>query len=270
MSDILETILQTKRDEISALKPQRSRLLDEIKTQASLNPPRGFAKALLARVAEQKPAVITEIKKASPSKGLIRVDFDVPAIAQAYQQAGASCLSVLTDIQYFQGSRLYLEQARAACSLPILRKDFVIDPIQIEEARAMGADAILLIVSAFLDSPNHMVELEQCANELALDVLVETHNRDELDLALMLKTPLIGVNNRNLRNFEVDIKHSFELQTALQNIAPNRILISESGIGTRETVEQLQAAGIYCFLVGESLMRQDNIEAAFAELFVST
>ena len=268
MSDILKTILKTKQNEIGQLKPHRSRLLDEIQAQISLSPPRGFINAIAARVAQQKIAVIAEIKKASPSKGVIRSDFDVAQIAQAYQRAGASCLSVLTDVSYFQGSRLYLEQAREACSLPILRKDFVIDPIQIEEARAMGADAILLIVAAFLDCPNLMKELEQYAHELGLDVLVETHNRAELELALQLKTPLIGVNNRNLHTFEVDLNHSFELQSLLQTLDAGRILVSESGIGSREDVGRLLDAGINCFLVGESLMRQSNIEIAFTQLFV--
>jgi len=276
MVDILNQILETKKQELERLKLIRPQLNEAIKRRQSDSPadspdqrrlPREFAQALISRMSQKKIAVIAEIKKASPSKGVIRADFDPPQLARDYQSAGATALSVLTDVLYFQGCADYLKQARAACRLPVLRKDFIIDPLQISEAYAMGADAVLLIVSAFVGRVSLMRDLELYALELGLDVLVETHDEFELEQALSLQTPLIGVNNRNLRHFEVDIQRSFALKAELDRQDPKRFLISESGIAQRETVLRLCDAGIYGFLVGESMMREKEIVRAFSDLF---
>jgi indole-3-glycerol phosphate synthase len=223
---------------------------------------RGFAAALQARVAAGRPAVIAEVKKASPSKGVLREHFVPADIARSYEAGGAACLSVLTDVQFFQGSTAYLQQARAACSLPVLRKDFIIDPYQVVEARAMGADCILLIAACLDDA--HMAELEACALGLGLDVLVEVHDAAELERALRLKTPLVGVNNRNLRNFEVSLDTTLELR---DRVPAGRLLVTESGILGREDVRRMRAAGVHAFLVGEAFMRAPEPGVALQGLF---
>ncbi|ARU30579.1 indole-3-glycerol-phosphate synthase [Sulfuriferula sp. AH1] len=261
MSDILDKILATKQREIAVAQSQIS--LDEIKTRAIAMPaPRDFVGAIRQRVAQQRPAVIAEIKRASPSKGLLRADFQPAEIARTYAQHGAACLSVLTDRDYFQGSAKYLIAARAACELPVLRKDFMIDPYQVYEARAMGADCILLIVAAL--SLTQMQELEAIANELGMAVLVESHSSEELDIALQLDTPLQGINNRNLRTFETSLDTTLQL---LNQIDANRIVITESGIHSRADVERMQAHQVHGFLVGEAFMRADDPGVELARLF---
>lgn len=260
-SDILTTILARKHEEIR----QRSqiRALDSVRARAARqSPPRGFVDAIRRKQAAGQPAVIAEIKRASPSKGLIRKDFDPAAIAKSYQAGGAACLSVLTDVDFFQGSNRYLGEAREACALPALRKDFIIDPYQVHESRMIGADCILLIVAALEDGP--LVEMANLAHELGMDVLVEVHDVDELERALQTDCELIGVNNRNLRTFEVSIDTSLELK---EMVPPDRILVSESGIGNREDVARLRGAGIDTFLVGESFMREPDPGAALQRLF---
>lgn len=261
MSDILEKILSVKREEIAVLKQLRSEedLLAEATARRDV---RGFANALRERIQTQQNAVIAEIKKASPSKGVIREDFNPTEIAMSYAAHGATCLSVLTDQQFFQGSPDYLRQARAACSLPVLRKDFMIDPYQVIHARALGADCILLIVSALSDA--QLEELESVSLSLGMDVLVEVHDRRELERALRLKTSLIGVNNRNLRTFQVDLQNTIEL---LSDIPENRLLITESGIHTREDVLKMNANQVYGFLVGEAFMREKEPGLALKQLF---
>ena len=260
MSDILQRILATKKDEVAAAL---SRLpLSEIKAQAlDAAPTRDFVGALRARIAAGQPAVIAEIKKASPSKGVIRPNFHPADIAASYARGGAACLSVLTDRDYFQGAPEYLQAARAACTLPVLRKDFMVDPYQVYEARAMGADCILLIVAAL--SLTQMQELEAQANELGMAVLVESHDATELAAALQLKTPLMGVNNRNLRSFEVSLQTTLDLLPAIQN----RIAITESGIVAPADVAQLREQGVNAFLVGEAFMRAADPGAELARLF---
>jgi indole-3-glycerol phosphate synthase len=265
MSDILNKILAVKADEVAAAKKHRSfvSLRDEVESntepRAGL---RGFEASLRAKIAAGKAGVITEIKKASPSKGVIRADFRPAEIAASYGANGAACLSVLTDEQFFQGSVAYLQQARGACSLPVLRKDFMIDVYQIYEARAMGADAILLIVSA-LDH-GLMAEMEAVAHELGMDVLVETHDGDELTAALKLKTRLLGVNNRNLRTFEVSLKNTLDL---LDRMPPEKLVITESGILTPADVKTMRDANVHAFLVGEAFMRAPDPGAELARLF---
>jgi indole-3-glycerol phosphate synthase len=260
MSDILERILATKRSEIAAgmqavsLGDMRQRAIDTA-------PPRDFVGALRAKLAAGQPAVIAEIKKASPSKGVIRADFQPSAIAASYAAGGAACLSVLTDRDYFQGSAEYLMQARAACALPVLRKDFMIDPYQVVEARAMGADCILLIVAAL--ELKAMQDLEALATELGMAVLVESHNAAELDLALQLKTPLQGINNRNLRTFEVSLETTLSL---LPKIGNERIVITESGILAPADVARMRGRQVNAFLVGEAFMRADDPGAELARL----
>ena len=265
MSDILNKILAVKADEVAAAKKHRSfaSLRDEVESNTELRAGlRGFEASLRAKINAGKPGVITEIKKASPSKGVIRADFRPAEIAATYEANGSACLSVLTDEQFFQGSVAYLQQARGACSLPVLRKDFMIDIYQIYEARAMGADAILLIVSA-LDH-GLMAEMEAVAHELGMDVLVETHDGDELTAALKLKTRLVGVNNRNLRTFEVSLQNTLGL---LDRMPQDKLVITESGILTPADVKTMRDANVHAFLVGEAFMRAPDPGAELARLF---
>ncbi len=266
MSDILEKILSVKREEVAAANKRRSLQSLRSDAEASRNDAvlgtRGFAKALRDRIACGDAGVIAEVKKASPSKGLLRPDFNPAEIAASYAQHGAACLSVLTDEQFFQGHADYLQQARAACALPALRKDFLVDLYQVYEARNWGADAILLIVAAL--DPGLMAEMEACAHELGMDVLVEVHNGKELDLGLRLKTPLLGINNRNLRTFETSLDTTINF---LGRIPQDRIVITESGIHHREDVAKMRAAGVHAFLVGEAFMRADDPGAELARLF---
>ena len=273
MSDILEKILATKREEIAAR--QVTVPLVEMRAQAeAAPPPRDFVGALRAKLAASRPAVIAEIKKASPSKGVIRPDFRPAEIAMSYERGGAACLSVLTDAQYFQGSASYLIEARAACRLPVLRKDFIIDPYQVYEARTMGADCILLIVAAFASSvligearvfdSARMQALEALAHELGMAVLVESHNAAELDAALTLKTPLQGINNRNLRTFEVSLETTLSL---LPKIDADRMVVTESGILAPADVTRMRSHQVNAFLVGEAFMRADDPGAELARLF---
>jgi indole-3-glycerol phosphate synthase len=261
MSDILKKILATKVEEVAAASAAKS--LAAVRAEAEAQPaPRHFAGALLAKVAAGKPAVIAEIKKASPSKGVLRADFRPAEIAASYEQNGAACLSVLTDRQYFQGAPEYLQAARTACALPVLRKDFLVDPYQVFEARAMGADAILLIVSAL--SLTQMQEFEAIAFGLGMSVLVEVHDGDELDLALQLKTPLIGINNRNLRTFEVSLQNTLDL---LPCIPAGRLVVTESGILAPADVSLMRQHDVHAFLVGEAFMRAEVPGKALAGLF---
>ena len=261
MSDILNKILATKREEIAASKAKLG--LDEVKLLAKNQPnSRNFVGAIRKKIAAGKAAVIAEIKKASPSKGVIRADFKPAEIAKSYEVGGAACLSVLTDVQYFQGSSEYLKQARAACSLPVLRKDFMIDPYQVYEARAMGADCILLIAAA-IDFPK-MRELESIAHSLGMAVLVEVHNGEELDLALQLETPLLGINNRNLRTFDVTLDTTLGL---LARIPAGKIVVTESGIFTVDDVKLMRENNVHTFLVGEAFMRQDDPGAELKKVF---
>ncbi len=262
MADMLETICATKREEVAARKAARS--LDALDALAAeQTPPRGFRSSLDAK-AKTGFGLIAEIKKASPSKGLIREAFDPPAHARAYEAAGAACLSVLTDAPWFQGHEDYLIASRAACSLPVIRKDFMVDPWQVAESRAIGADAILIIVGALDDSA--MAEVEAAAIERGMDVLVEVHDRAELDRALSLKSRLIGVNNRNLKDFTVDFARTYELVGA----APEGCtFVAESGLTSRADLEAMAEHGVRCFLVGESLMRQADVEAATRALLAA-
>ena len=261
MADILDTINATKRDEVAIAKRNRplAALIEEAKVQT---PTRDFVAALRNKIAADKPAVIAEIKKASPSKGVLRENFNPADIARSYEHGGAACLSVLTDRDYFQGSPDYLRSARNACNLPVLRKDFLIDPYQVYEARAMGADCILLIVSSL--SLAQMQEMETIAHQLGMAVLVESHNGEELDRALQLKTPLIGINNRNLRTFDVslDVTLSF-----LPRIPQDKIVITESGILGPADVARMRSHQVNAFLVGEVFMRADDPGAELARLF---
>ena len=280
MSDILQKILAVKREEVAAalaLKP----MADLRAEAAAQSPPRDFAGAIRTIVSSGGTSVIAEIKKASPSKGVIRADFRPGEIAASYASHGAACLSVLTDRQFFQGAPEYLIEARAACSLPVLRKDFIIDAYQVVEARAMGADCILLIVAAFLpgaDTPSprlrgegrgegpvaRMHALETLAHELGMAVLVEVHDAAELDLALQLQTPLIGINNRNLRTFEVSLHTTLDL---LARIPPGRIVVTESGILAPDDVALMRGRGVNAFLVGEAFMRAPDPGLALQTLF---
>jgi indole-3-glycerol phosphate synthase len=260
MSDILDRIIAVKREEIAAAL--RSAPLEALKLDASARDHRDFVGALRAKHAAGHAAVIAEVKKASPSKGVLREHFVPADIARSYAAHGAACLSVLTDEQFFKGSARYLEEARAACDLPVLRKDFIVDPYQILEARAMGADAILLIAAA-LDTPT-MQDLEAYAHSLGLAVLVEVHDRAELAEALTLKTPLLGINNRNLRTFETTIDTTLGM---LDMIPEDRIVVTESGILSRADVERMLAADVRTFLVGEAFMRADEPGEELARMF---
>ena len=261
MSDILEKILATKRSEIAEARTNVP--LAEMRARAeAAAPARDFVGALRTKLAAGKSAVIAEIKKASPSKGVIRPDFRPAEIAASYEAGGAACLSVLTDVEYFQGSAGYLMQARAACALPVLRKDFMIDPYQVYEARAMGADCILLIVAALELAA--MQDLEALAMALGMAVLVESHNAEELDAALQLKTPLQGINNRNLRTFDVSLDTTLGL---LPKIGPERIVVTESGILAPADVAHMRRHQVNAFLVGEAFMRADDPGVELARLF---
>ncbi len=259
--DILKKILATKKEEVERRKQCLSIAnLQEI--AHDIEAPRGFYKALQDRVSRKQPAVIAEIKKASPSKGVIREDFQPVLIARDYAMNGASCLSVLTDKTYFQGTEVYLQKVRQACPLPVLRKDFMIDPYQIFEARALGADCILLIVAALSDA--QMQELGDSARQLTLDVLVEVHDAREMERALELDTPLIGVNNRDLRSFETSLQTTLQLYSQLP---AERLLITESGIHKREDVQLMLDNDIYAFLVGEAFMKAEHPGVKMRELF---
>jgi indole-3-glycerol phosphate synthase len=259
--NILSRIVAVKHDEIAVAKLTRS--LPSLRRDAeSRRDVRDFAGALQNKIAAGRPAVIAEIKQASPSKGLLREPFVPAEIASSYATHGAACLSVLTDVQFFRGATAYLEQARAACTLPVLRKDFMVDNYQLYEARAIGADCILLIAACLVDA--QMAELEATAHALGMAVLVEVHDRAELDRALRLKTPLIGINNRNLRNFEVSLDTTLAL---LPHVPAERLLVTESGILGAADVQRLRAAGIHAFLVGEAFMRAPDPGVALAELF---
>lgn len=261
MSDILNTILARKSQEVAE---RSARLpLAELEARVADAPPvRGFADALQAAIANGDPAVIAEIKKASPSKGVIRADFHPADIAVSYEFGGASCLSVLTDVDFFQGADAYLQQAREACTLPVLRKDFVIDPYQVVEARVLGADCVLLIVAALDD--RQLAGLSDLAMQLGMDVLVEVHDIDELERALQVPVPLVGINNRNLRTFEVSLDTTLSMKDAVPR---DRLLVTESGILGPADVAAMRDAGINAFLVGEAFMRVDEPGEGLRQLF---
>ena len=258
---ILKKILDRKAEEVAERKAllNLAQLEEKIKGRDAC---RGFTAALAQQIARKRPAVIAEIKKASPSKGLIRENFDPAAIAASYAEYGASCLSVLTDVDFFQGSDVYMQEARAACQLPVIRKDFMIDPYQIAESRALGADCVLLIVAA-LDA-EQLKELAACAKHYDLDFLVEVHNRQELELALELNAKLIGINNRDLHTFKVNLNNTFDL---LADIPEQVSVVTESGIASRQDVEDMLEHDVYSFLVGESFMRAANPGKKLSELF---
>jgi indole-3-glycerol phosphate synthase len=265
MSDILNKILAVKADEVAAAKKHRDlySLRREVETDTELRANlRGFEAGLRRAIDAGRAGVIAEVKKASPSKGVLRADFQPAAIAESYARGGASCLSVLTDVQFFQGSSDYLKQVRAACELPVIRKDFMVDLYQVYEARAMGADAILLIVAA-LDH-GLMAELEACAQELGMDVLVEVHDGDELNAALRLNTRLLGINNRNLRTFEVTLDTTLGL---LPTIPAERLVVTESGILAPADVKRMRDANVHAFLVGEAFMRAPDPGTELRRLF---
>lgn len=265
MSDILNKILAVKADEVAAAKKQRSlaSLRSEVEgDRAARGSLRGFEASLRGKIAAGRAAVIAEVKKASPSKGVLRADFMPADIAKSYAGHGAACLSVLTDVQFFQGAPEYLQQARAACEIPVLRKDFMVDLYQVYQARSWGADAILLIVSA-LDH-GLMGELESCAHELGMDVLVEVHDGEELDAALRLKTRLLGINNRNLRTFETTLQTTLGL---LPRIPPEKLVVTESGILNADDVKRMRDADVHAFLVGEAFMRAPDPGVELERLF---
>jgi indole-3-glycerol phosphate synthase len=261
MTDILERIVAVKREEVAAAQARRSEA--SVRADAeSRGDTRGFEQALRRKLAAGQAAVIAEVKKASPSKGVLREHFLPREIAASYERGGAACLSVLTDAPFFQGSADFLEQARAACALPVLRKDFMVSSYQVFEARAMGADCILLIAACLDDA--HMADLEAQAQALGMDVLVEVHDSAELERALRLTTSLVGVNNRNLRSFEVSLDTTLALQ---RHVPQDRLLVTESGILAQADVKRMRAAGVHAFLVGEAFMRADDPGAALAHLF---
>jgi indole-3-glycerol phosphate synthase len=261
LSDVLERIVAVKRAEVAAAK--RKLAPADVEQRARAAPPaRDFAGALRVKMAAGRAAVIAEVKRASPSKGVLRADFDPVSIAQSYEKHGAACMSVLTDKEFFQGSEDHLKAARAACGLPALRKDFMLEPYQVFESRALGADCILLIAAAL--SRETMLELEQAAAALGMAVLVEVHDGDELETALSLKTPLLGINNRNLRNFETKLETTLDL---LPRVPPGRLLVTESGILSPQDVARMRSRGVHAFLVGEAFMRAPDPGAALAQLF---
>lgn len=261
MSDILQRILRRKTEEV-AERAARTPLAELRARCRDLPPTRGFFAALAVRVADRRPAVIAEIKRASPSQGVIRADYSPAAIARSYEAAGAACLSVLTDVDFFQGADEHLQQARAACSLPVLRKDFVVDAYQLFEARALGADGVLLIAAALDDAA--LRDLRSQAEGLGLDVLIEVHDEAELDRVLATDAHLIGINNRNLRTFEVSLETTLGLKA---RVPEGRLLVTESGIRTPADVARLRAAGVHAFLVGEIFMRAADPGAELARLF---
>ena len=259
MSDILDDILATKAREIAARKAATP--VEELRENIT-DKPRGFVEALRRSTAAGRPGVIAEIKKASPSKGVIREDFDPQAIAKSYAASGATCLSVLTDEQYFQGADNYLRAARACVDLPVIRKDFIVDEYQITEARALGADCVLLIVAAL--NIMQLTVLNQAARGLGMDVLIEVHNRAELDAALSLSPNIVGINNRNLKTFETSLNTTLDLLSAI----PDHVtVVTESGIASRDDVDAMRAQGVHCFLVGEAFMRAPNPGQALQDLF---
>ncbi len=262
---VLKRIVARKLEEIAERQAQRP--VPELITKIVANSagqwaPRGFTKAMLDKVALGESAVIAEAKKASPSKGVIRTDFDPAQIAKSYEQGGATCMSVLTDADFFQGSETYLREARQACNLPVIRKDFIVDPYQVYEARAIGADCILLIVACLQDA--QMQDLAELAEDLGMDVLVESHDEAELERALQLSTPLIGINNRNLHTFDLTLQTTFDL---LGQLPKDRLLITESGIHTPADVALMREHDVNAFLVGESFMRAQDPGQKLAELF---
>jgi indole-3-glycerol phosphate synthase len=265
MSDILNKILAIKADEVAAAKKIRD--LGSLRREVEANTEarqglRGFEASLRAKIAAGQAGVIAEVKKASPSKGILRADFQPAQIAMTYEAHGAACLSVLTDAEFFQGTPAYLQQARAACSIPVLRKDFMVDPYQVYEARSWGADCILLIVAAL--DPGLMAELEACAHDLGMGVLVEVHDEAELNAALRLKTAMLGVNNRNLRTFDTSLQTTIGL---LPRIPADKLVVTESGIRTQEDVRRMRDADVHAFLVGEAFMRAPDPGAELARLF---
>ncbi|MBX3638502.1 MAG: indole-3-glycerol phosphate synthase TrpC [Rubrivivax sp.] len=264
MSDILQRIVEVKHEEVAALRRERSLASwrADAESRRGTDAPRGFAAALRARVAAGGAAVIAEVKKASPSKGVLREHFVPAEIAASYQRGGAAALSVLTDERFFQGAGEYLAQARDACTLPVLRKDFIVDELQVHQARVLGADAILLIAACLDDAA--MADLEAAALALGMDVLVEVHDAAELERALRLKTPLLGVNNRNLRSFEVSLQTTLDLRA---RVPADRLLVTESGILTPADVRLMRSNGVHAFLVGEAFMRADDPGAALAAMF---
>ena len=267
MSDILEKIVGVKREELTSAKAARSLAswreeAESADARCGARRARGFEAALRQKMAAGSAAVIAEVKKASPSKGVLREHFVPAEVATSYALHGAACLSVLTDERFFQGCAAYLQQARAACALPVLRKDFMIDEYQVVEARALGADCILLIAACLGDT--QMAELEDAALALGMDVLVEVHDGNELDRALRMKTPLLGINNRNLNTFEVTLDTTLAL---LPRVPAGKLLVTESGILTRADVQRLRAADVHAFLVGEAFMRSPDPGAALAAFF---
>lgn len=261
---ILQKILDRKAEEVFAAKKRISLADQEQIARHQAGPVRGFRAAIEQKIAQGKSGVIAEIKKASPSQGVIRADFRPADIARSYEQAGAACLSVLTDVDFFQGSNAYLQEARAACALPVIRKDFLIDPYQVVEARAIQADCVLLIVAALSDA--QLQELHACAREQGLDVLVEVHDGEELERALRLDCPLVGINNRNLKTFEVSLDNTLSL---LARIPSDRRVVTESGIHSTADVRLMREHGVHAFLVGEAFMRAENPGEKLAGLFFS-
>jgi len=261
LSDILQRIVAAKRAEILEAKRRVAPLEMERRARAAA-PARDFVGALTARISAGRSAVIAEIKRASPSRGLLRADFDPAAIAKSYESAGAACMSVLTDKEFFQGSPQHLETARSACRLPALRKDFMLEPYQVFESRTLGADCILLIAAAL--SPEAMIELEGVAASLGMAVLVEVHDGAELKAALALNTPLLGINNRNLRTFETRLETTLEL---LPQVPPGRVVVTESGILAPHDVARMRTQGVHAFLVGEAFMRAPDPGVALRQLF---
>ena len=258
---VLEKIVARKVEEV-AERRARAPLAEVEALARAADAPRGFARAMQVQAARKQAAVIAEVKKASPSKGVLREHFVPAEIARSYEEGGATCLSVLTDVDFFQGGDAYLQEARAACQLPVIRKDFLIDPYQVVEARALGADCVLLIVACLEDG--QMRELAATAKDMGLDVLVEVHDGAELERALQLETPLLGINNRNLHTFDVSLETTLDL---LPRVPRDRLVVTESGILTRADVELMEISGVYAFLVGEAFMRAENPGAELSRLF---